>query len=358
MPLKVPGWFLLPGNEDALKEYLCGKKSARHSTKKQNKNLSINKMPPKSSNKKVAKIAKKVVRQTRQKKVELKGRISGQVHFYNMYQNGDAVAPVVPGPTNGPNNTLCLVPETWSNPFTTGTQNGQVVGTEITPKYLNMKVKLNFDFLRRIIYMQANGVDPHIQRYDISIVQGWIKKDLRCHLSHEATNAQSGWSLPSFRDKADYTTALSALINQEMYNNSLEPEFLMYRQKSKSNIKVIRKFMIKGHQDENLVTGSDASSGDDNPVQGATPEQNLTFNWDLSNFNKTKMVPIGDAVTVDAEHVLGYSWIPFVQVRVDRRVLESTQSHEGGDPSAPALPNLHRSSLVVKWVNHFTYADS
>ena len=147
-------------------------------------------MPPKSSNKKVAKIAKKVVRQTRQKKVELKDRISGQVHFYNMYQNGDAVAPVVPGPTNGPNNTLCLVPETWSNPFTTGTQNGQVVGTEITPKYLNMKVKLNFDFLRRIIYMQANGVDPHIQRYDISIVQGWIKKDLRCHLSHEATNAQ------------------------------------------------------------------------------------------------------------------------------------------------------------------------
>jgi hypothetical protein len=211
-----------------------------------------------------------------------------------------------------------------------------------------MKLKLNFDFLRRVVFMAANGADPHIQRYDITIVQGWLKEDLREDMDHQLINPESGWSQPSFRTKGDYALAMTSLVNREMFNNSIAPEFLTYRQRAKTNLQIIKKIRVKGHQDENLVTGSEAV--DNNPVQGATPEQNFSFNWDLSKFNKTKMAPIGSETVADPERVLAYSWIPYLQVQVARRVLESTGSTGG--------PNENRSYLIVKHINHFTYADS
>lgn len=295
--------------------------------------------------------ATKAVARQRQKKIELKDRVStinGSYLAADLYQGGPGVTPVVPGPVNGPNNVYTVIPSTWADPFSTGTENGQSIGTEITPKYLNLKMKLNFDFLRRIVFLDPNGVNPHIQRYDITLTQGWIKTDLREFMTTEVVNAASGWGLPAFASKAAWSQAITDTINHEMFNEGIRPEFLTYRQKAASNIRVLRRLKIKGHQDENLVTGS--QNTDDNPVEGATPEQNFTFNWDLSKMNKTKMAPIGSGTVVDANHVLGYSWLPFVSVTVARRVLESTGSSAG--------PNAHRSYLNVKHVDHFTYSDS
>lgn len=300
---------------------------------------------------KVKAAAKKAVAKQRQKKVELKDRVStigGSYQAADLYQNGMGVLPIVEGPTNGPNNVYTIVPETWADPFSTGTENGQIVGTEITPKYLNMKLKLNFDFLRRVVFMAPNGADPHIQRYDIMLTQGWIKTDLREYMFTEVINPASGWGLPSFATKADWGTSIRDVINREMFNEGIRPEFLSYRQKAASNIKVLRRIKVKGHQDENFVTGSEAI--DNNPVEGATPEQNFTFNWDLSKMNKTKMAPIGSGTVADVNHVLGYSWLPFVSIAISRRVLESTGSTGGA--------NENRSFLNVKHVDHFTYSDS
>ena len=297
-------------------------------------------------NKKTA--VKTVVAQQRKKKVELKDRISNQTLFEEMYQNGDA-GTQVSSVTGGVANTYTVIPSSWADPFTSGTYNGQIVGTEITPKYLNLKMKLGFDFLRRVVYVQPNGVDPHVQRYDITILQGWIKKDLRSELDKELTNPNSGWELPSFESKAVYTNSLNTLVNREMFNNAIEPEFLMYRQKAVSNIKIIRRIKVKGAMDENLVTNSVAGAPTDSPAEDVTPEQNFTFNWDLQNFNKTKLAPIGVG-SATPTHVLGYSWIPFVQVQVARRITENIASSAG--------PKEHRSYLTVKSVNHFTYADS
>jgi hypothetical protein len=274
-----------------------------------------------------------------------------------MYQNGINVVPITSSVTAGVANTFTIVPSSWSDPFTTGTQNGQIIGTEITPKYLNCKVKLNFDFLRRVVYMGPNGTDPHIQRYDISMIQGWVKKDLRCHLNDTLTNAQSGWTLPSFTNKASYDLALTTMLKQELYNNSIAPEFLMYRQKTASNIIILKRIKVKGALDENLVTDSSAGGLQESAPENVTPEQNFSFNWDLSKYNKTKMTPVGRETAVP-EHTLGYSWVPFVQILVGRRVAENRDSHEGGDPSAPAIPNFARSFLNIKSVNHFTYADA
>ena len=314
-------------------------------------------MPPKRPYKKrggakpKAKAVTKAVAKQRQKKVELKDRVStigGSFESADLYQNGEGVAPIVEGPTNGPNNVYTIVPETWADPFVTGTENGMIIGTEITPKYLNLKLKLNFDFLRRVVFMSPNGANPHIQRYDIMLTQGWIKTDLREFMDTEVINPASGWGLPAFASKAAWADAIEDTINREMFNEGIRPEFLTYRQKAASNIQVLRRIKVKGHQDENLVTGSEAV--DLNPVEGATPEQNFTFNWDLGKMNKTKMAPIGSGAIADASHVLGFSWLPFVSIAVARRVLESTGSTGGA--------NENRSFLNVKYVDHFTYADS
>ena len=82
--------------------------------------LSIaSKMPPKrqyrkkAPAKKVVAVAKKAVTRERQKKVELKDRVSTSIPPFfqgaTMYQNGPDVAPIVPGPTNGPSNVLTIV---------------------------------------------------------------------------------------------------------------------------------------------------------------------------------------------------------------------------------------------------------
>jgi hypothetical protein len=316
------------------------------------------KTPVRKTSKVTKKAVKKVVARQRQKKVELKDRISQQTLVHDMYQNGENVIPTVSSVTAGQANTHTIVPSTWSDPFTTGTTNGQIIGTEITPKYLNLKLKMGFDFLRRVVFLGANGVEPHVQRYDITILQGWIKKDLREEMDKLVTNTKSGWAQPAFESKAVYAQALTSIVNQEMFNNAIQPEFLMYRQKRASNIQIIKRIRVKGDMNENLVTDSDAGTPLNSVPANVTPEQNFSFNWNLSKFNKTKLAPLGTGAIDSAEHVLGYSWIPFIQVQVDRRVAENRLSHEGGDPSAPAIPNFGRSYLTLKSVNHFTYSDS
>lgn len=301
--------------------------------------------------------AKNAVLAVRKKKVELKDRISGTPSVLTMYQNGIGVTPFVPSALTGPANSSVIVPSSWKEPFTNGTENGQIVGTEITPKYLNMKMKMGFDFLRRVVFMGPNGTDPHAQRYDINIIQGWVKRDLRDEIDTQLQNVNSGWNLPSFLNKATYDAARTALLKQEFFNSGIKSEFLSYRQKAQSNIKIIKRIKVKGHMDENLVTNSAMGPPDGSAAEDITPEQNFTFNWDLSKFNKTKLTPVGTG-TAKPTHVFGYTWIPFVQVLVARRVIESRGSHTGGDPSAPPLPELHRSYLTLKTVDHFTYSDS
>lgn len=292
---------------------------------------------------------KKAVAAVRRKKVELKDRISPTPTDFNMYQAGQGLVPFEPSATAGPVNSHIIVPSSWKDPFTTGTENGQIIGTEITPKYLNLKLKMNFDFLRRVVYLDAGGENPHVQRYDINILQGWVMKDLRNDIDTQLENLNSRWKLPSFQSKAVYDNARTTLLKQEFFNSGIVPEFLTYRQKTATNIKIIKRIKVKGHMDENLLSDSDGPTPANSTAANVTPEQNFTFNWDLSKFNKTKMTPVGTG-TAKPTHVFGYTWIPFVQVLVARRVTENRTS--------AGNPELHRSYLNVKSVDHFTYADS
>jgi len=292
---------------------------------------------------------KGAVAAVRRKKVEMKDRINITPVIHSMYQDGMGVTPFVPSATSGPANSYVVVPSSWKDPFGNGTENGQIIGTECTPKYLNLKMKMGFDFLRRVVFLGPDGTNPHVQRYDINIIQGWVMKDLREEIDTQLQNVNSGWNLPSFESKATYDAARTSLLKQEFFNSGIKPEFLTYRQKSATNIKIIKKIKVKGHLNDNLVTNSAQGAPVDSPAEDITPEQKFTFNWDLSKFNKTKMTPVGTG-TSKPTHVFGYTWIPFVQVLVARRVVENRASTEG--------PEAHRSYLTIKTVDHFTYSDS
>lgn len=104
---------------------------------------------------------------------------------------------------------------------------------------------------------------------------------------------------------------------------------------------------IKGDLNANFIGGSNLNQTG-TAGEWRTQDSNLSFNWDLSNLGKTKLAPIQDPSGTNY-WCLGFNWIPFIQVRVDRGVEEyvnPTDSIKG------------RSALKVDHVSHFTYSDS
>jgi hypothetical protein len=290
--------------------------------------------------------AKKVVQKSVAKRIELKDRFQLNPHSHDMYENGvtglqsdSVLAGIV--------NSHVIVPQMWEQSFSEGPANGQIIGTEIRPRYLNLKVKLNYDKLMKQVFQKGNTSGNYFnQTYHITLIQGWIKQDLREQLDGQAAGG-GGWTLPAFSNSASYTGALNALINREMYNNELNPAFLTYRQKTASNIKVIKKMTIKGDLNSNFIGASNLNSTG-TTGEWRTQDSNLTFNWDLSNLGKVKLTPIMDPTGVN-QFCLGYNWVPFVQVRVDRGIEELI---DGVDSTKG------RSALNVEHVSHFTYSDS
>lgn len=190
----------------------------------------------------VKKIAKKQIINSVQKRIELKDRVQLVPTTYYMYENG-VTGTQQDSVTAGIVDSHVIVPHMWEQAFTEGPANGQIIGTEIRPRYLNCKVKLNYDSLMKQVFLSTatpSTMNYENQSYHITIIQGWIKQDLREDLDGRATGG-GGWSLPAFVNMASYTGALSSAINREMFNNSVVPEFLSYRQKSNSNIKVLKK---------------------------------------------------------------------------------------------------------------------
>ena len=256
---------------------------------------------------KMKKTAKKVVAKSVAKRIELKDRVQLNPTTHNMYQNGVS-GTQQNSVTAGIVNSHVIVPHMWEQAFSEGPANGQIIGTEIRPRYLNCKVKLNYDGLMKQVFEEGTPT-PHQfynQSYHISVIQGWIKQDLREELDGMAIGG-GGWNLPAFVNMASYTGALSAVINREMFNNELQPEFLSYRQKTASSIKVIKKMTIKGDLNANFIGASHLNSLG-TTGEWRTQDSNLSFNWDLSNLGKTKLTAIQDPSGINYWS-LGYNWI-------------------------------------------------
>lgn len=293
------------------------------------------KMPPKKNGKRkngngktkaVAKAVRKVAAKT-----EFKDRVSINNAVNNITTNAGS-------PANGPANSLVLVPKSFMNAMTQGPLNGQFDGNEITPKYLNMKVKFNFEHLDPFGKNPGgNPPDfPHLpQSYYIQCIQGWVKITLKeaGYLSQVHSNVSSGKHQPAFNTGIDPHTLAETVAKRALYQANFNPEFLTYERKDYGDVKVLRRFRVYGDMRKKFVTPmGNALSTDFN----IAPDKHYSFNWKMMGKKQT-MAPITNAVSTygNAE-----TWIPFTLITFDSD-LELTAT----------------TKLAIEHADHYTYSD-
>jgi hypothetical protein len=177
--------------------------------------------------------SKKSVQKQNQHRVEYKDRISRITQSVLDRNDGSAVL--------GPKNSLILLPEAMTNVFNQGSSNGQVEGNNINPKFLNMKVKLNFSDLPQNVFINTQaGTTPATQRYDIYIKQVLIKQSIDEYLTGAYANNQSGRSQPAFPVLADIPGHWDDTAKKYLFNARIQPDFLSYEKRMDNHIRAVR----------------------------------------------------------------------------------------------------------------------
>lgn len=272
--------------------------------------------------------ARKAVRKV-QAKTELKDRVAtpSQVDLTS----------VVGSVTNGPTNSAIMVPEAYMTAITQGNLNGQFEGNEYTPKFLNLKLKMNFE------HLNPYGLDgTTVQSYFINVIQGWVKISLKDDgvLTEQHNNASSGRHQPAFANGADPHALALSVVKRALFQANFQPNFLSYERHDYGDVKVIKRFRVYGQQTKKFVTPMAPAvanpAGATALVTSVAPDRHYSFNWKMVN-KKQELAPITGATTTfgNAE-----TWIPFVMTTMNTDI---------------ALHNL--SYLTLENANHFTYSD-
>ena len=242
--------------------------------------------------------------------------------------------------TSGPVNTKILIPEAMTTIFDQGTANGEVVGNNINLKYLSMKVKLDFTELDRQVIPAPTSTVYEIQRYNLTVRQVWIKKDLRPYLTADLLNNASGRTQPAFPDDTAANASWINTSNQTLYNARLEPEFLSYSKKQESDVVVLKTMRVMGDYTKNFSIDTSTQG------QDVTPDKHMTFTWKMPQ-KKQLLSPLA---TGGSKYCLSSMWIPAVMVSLDRKY---ELNHESGKPATIPL-----GPLQISHISHLTYSDA
>lgn len=265
--------------------------------------------------------SKASVRKQNQFRVEYKDRISPVV-AHTLATNTGSI-------TNGPENSLILVPGALTKLFTNGTLNGEIDGNNFNPRYLNMKCKVNFDNLPA----STNTSPPLPIQYDIYVRHGYVLQDLREYLTGSHTNASSGRVQPAFPTHTAVPGYWDAIAKKFLFNARVQPDFLSYEKKQDNQIRIVKTRRILGNQKE-IIAVSNGTSG-----QRVSPEKNLTFNWTMPK-NKQSLSPALHAAAIDGI-APSAMWVPFVMFSMETNHALGSGEH-----------------LNVSEISHLTYTDS
>ncbi len=300
------------------------------------------KMPKKYTKAQKAAYAKKM-----QSKKTKPAKVSKQNQFRVEYK--DRITEVIDndltinsgGPSSGPANTQVLIPEALTRVFPQGTSNGQVDGNNINLKYLNMKVKLDFTELPQYVQISpdtgANTKPLVAQRYNLTVRQAWVKKDMRDFLTATFVNPNSKREQASFPTEPIANQGWIDTADLYTYQSRLQPEFLTYSRKEKTDVVVLKSMRILGEQTKTFQD----EDGQDN----ISPDKHLTFNWTMPKV-KQLLSPIADDGT---QMVISSMWVPVVLVSLDRKY---TVLYDETGKAVPPTP------LKISHISHLTYTDS
>lgn len=241
------------------------------------------------------------------------------------------------GPSSGPANTQILIPEALTRVFPQGTSNGQVDGNNINLKYLNMKVKLDFTELPQFVNNSPDIPEKFVpQRYNLTVRQVWIKKDMRDFLTATYVNPSSKREQAAFPTEPIANQGWIDTADLYTYQSRLQPEFLTYSRKEKTDVVVIKTMRIMGEQTKTFQD----EDGHDN----ISPDKHLTFNWTMPKV-KQLLSPVADDGT---QMIISSMWVPAVLVSLDRKY---TVLYDNGK-AVPPTP------LKISHISHLTYTDS
>jgi len=307
-------------------------------------------MPPKKNAKKKAMKKttkpKRAVQKQNQHRVEYKDRIS-QIQT-------DDLTELVGNSVNGPDNSAILVPKAYTRAFTQGPANGQIEGNSICPRYLSMKVKIDFSRLPQYVKHSgepSNGSIWDYQKYDLYIQQVWIKETLNEYRTASFQNTNSGRLQPAFTNEQQYNDAWDQIAKKFAFNSRIQSEFLSYEKKADNQVRVVRKWRVLGDQNAgfgsaNLTGGLLADPGPDASVGRVSPDKHYTFKWEMPK-DKQFLAPIVGAGG-DQQYGFYSMWVPAVIITLKRKY-GSTEN---------ARPQITDSPLLVSSISHFTYTDA
>ncbi len=266
---------------------------------------------------------KRVVKRIRAQRVESKDRIANVRNFVLTSNAGSA--------TLGPENSIVLVPESLFSAFSQGSLNGQIDGNSMTPKYLNLKMALNFDKLPA--YSSA-GV---MQQYNVRCYQLWVQRTLKDagHLAATHLNTESNRTQPAFLTGvtgSDLITMAQDEAKQVCFNARLQPDFLTYDKKSNDNLQIIKQWRVLGDTTKRfqsaILANSDAT---------VSPDKHYSFNWRMPQ-TKRELNPIKDVPT---DMGVASMWIPAILITME------TKNALG-----------QGQGLNISTIDHFTYTDA
>ncbi len=273
---------------------------------------------------------KKVVQKQNQHRVEYKDRVSTITEY--------TLTELVGSATNGPDNSLMMIPASLTKLFTQGTANGEVDGNAFNPRYLNMKVKLNFDNLPA--YVTSSGDANVAQQYSLYVRQGLVLQDISESLTSTYTNATSGRTQPAFPDGALVPAIWDTIAKKFVFNARIQPEFLSYEKKLDTQVRILSTRRILGDTTARLQTSGSTDSNINAPIT-ISPEKHLTFNWRMPK-DKTALYPALRNGNLDGV-VPAKMWVPFVLITLNRSVVDD---------------DIDDHPLNVSEISHFTYTDS
>lgn len=275
--------------------------------------------------------SKSAVKKQNQFRVEYKDRVS-RILASTLTENSG-------NPSNGPENTTILIPEALNKLFTQGTSNGEVDGNAFNPRFLNMKVNLNFDDLPAYV-TSGGGADPVPQQYSLYVRSGLVLQDISESLTGSYVNPTSGRTQAAFPDASVVPALWDSIAKKFVFNARIQPDFLSYEKRQDTQVRILSTRRVLGDTTAKLQSGGSLPASNGRAIT-ISPEKHMTFNWKMPK-NKTSLYPALTGSTLSGV-VPAKMWVPFVAISLDRNVVDD---------------DIATHPLNITSISHFTYTDS
>ena len=189
--------------------------------------------------------------------------------------------------TAGPSNSSTFIPDALFEKFQQGVSNGDIEANQINPRFLNMKMELDFSDLPP--YVTSAGVNNVPIHYYIRIRQCLVLEDISESFTLTYTNPRSGRQQRALQDDTTKigTPRFMEIAKQKLFNNGLDADFLSYEKRQDSKVRILKSHTIKYDLNDRLNSGG---------VESATPssrKQRFSFDWKMPK-EKQVLYPLVD----------------------------------------------------------------